>query len=64
MMGWPQKARGRALTALALDLGITRRGFWEHVPFLGDYLLRKRVRRERFSPMLRQGEDLNDEVVG
>lgn len=43
------RAYGRALTLMALELGLRRRG-WEHVPLLGDWLLRKRIRRERLGP--------------
>jgi len=41
------RARGLHLTWLADELGCPRAGFWERVPLLGDWLLRRRIRRTR-----------------
>lgn len=41
------KARGQRLSWLAEELGCPRAGFWEHLPWLGDSLLRRRIRTTR-----------------
>jgi hypothetical protein len=45
------RARGPALTRLAWELQVPRAGFWEHVPWLGDWLLRRRIRATRLLVM-------------
>jgi hypothetical protein len=47
-------ARGARLSALAVDLACPRAGFWEGLPWIGDWLLRRRIRRTRI--MQRQAE--------
>jgi hypothetical protein len=41
------RARGQRLTWLAEELHCPRSGFWESLPLLGDWLLRRRIRQTR-----------------